>query len=518
MVVAGHIRSVSARATPYPASVTYGASVEPDLPPSGRRPRWPWCPPTWARGTVGAIVSAAVGAAIIAVITIGGSFGAQTHQRDVHHLNLLGVSLLVLGCAALLLRRRYPVATLLIAATAVATYFALGYTWGPAFLPLVVAVFAAILAGYRLLAWITCGVAYLIIVWSGYLVPTAHTPAGVVDGLTTAAWPLVILVSAEVMRAGRERAVSAARGRAELDRRRASEERLRIAQELHDVLAHNISLISVQAGVALHLMDERPEEASERARTALTAIRYASKEALGELRSVLGLLRTSAGEQPPLSPVPGMAQLGDLTSRATAAGLTVRTETTGEPRPLPAGTDLAAYRIVQEALTNVIRHAGAANVAVRVSYGDTSLGIDVEDDGSAVHGKGSVEARRREERRGRLHEERRERLARSGAGAGARTDVGHAAGNRGTASNRATASASGTANADRRPDRAGDVAARMTLAALLTVAETGSPECGNGHACSVASSSRGRYLARVSWSRRGCRSSAAAGIQTSRLA
>ena len=343
-----------------------------------RQARWPWCPPQWARSTAGA----AGVAAVIAVITIGGSFGAQAHQRGAHHLNLLGVTLLAVSCAVLIVRHRYPAIILLVVATAIAAYFALGFTWGPAFIPLVVAVFGAVLAGYRLLAWITCGIAYLIIVWSGYALATGNKPNGVVSGLTTAAWPLVILIGAEVVRAGRERAASAARGRAELERRRASEERLRIAQELHDVLAHNISLISVQAGVALHLMDERPAEAAERAKTALTAIRHASKEALGELRSVLGLLRTPEGEGPSLSPVPGMAQLGDLTSRATAAGLSVHTDITGDERPLPAGTDLAAYRIVQEALTNVIRHADAANVTVRVSYGDASLGLDIEDDGS----------------------------------------------------------------------------------------------------------------------------------------
>jgi signal transduction histidine kinase len=358
-----------------PGQVTYRSTVETDE----RRPRWAWCSRTWARGTAGAAGIAAV----VAAITIGGSFGAQSHQHAAHRLNLLGVSLLAVACAVLAVRRRYPAATLLIASSAVSAYFAFGFSWGTAFFPLIVAVSGAVLAGYRLLAWITCAISYLVIVWGGYVGP-GHKPAGVVSGLTTAAWPLVVLIGAEVVRAGRERAASAARGRAELERRRASEERLRIAQELHDVLAHNISLISVQAGVALHLMDERPDEAAERARTALTAIRYASKEALGELRSVLGLLRTSSGEEPPLSPAPGMAQLGDLTLRATAAGLSVRTDITGGERPLPAGTDLAAYRIVQEALTNVIRHAGATHVTVRVSYGDASLGIDVEDDGAAA--------------------------------------------------------------------------------------------------------------------------------------
>jgi signal transduction histidine kinase len=325
-------------------------------------------------------------AAVIAAVALGGTLASQRHQHGARGLDVLGVTLLAAICAAMVLRRRHPGATLVIVTVGVAAYFSLGYALGPIFLPMVIAIVGAVLAGHRLLAWCTCTVMYACIVWGGYYLGGHGQRPGLATAVTTAAWPLLVLIGAEVLRSGRERAVSAARGRAELSRRRASEERLRIAQELHDVLAHNISLISVQAGVALHLMDERPERAAEQARTALTAIRHASKEALGELRSVLGMLRSDAGEHAPLSPVPGMAQLGDLTSRATAAGLTVRTDVTGQRRPLPAGVDLAAYRIVQEALTNVIRHAGARNVTVRVSYGHSSLGIEIEDDGGANRG------------------------------------------------------------------------------------------------------------------------------------
>ncbi len=327
-------------------------------------------------------------AAVITAIAFGGTLSSQRHQHSARNLDVLGVALLAVICAVMVMRRRYPAATLVTVAVGVCAYFSLGYAWGPIFLPMVIAIGAAVLAGYRLLAWCACAVMYAFIVWGAYyLSGLGHRP-GLAGAATVAAWPLLVLIGAEVLRSGRERAVSAATNRAELSRRRASEERLRIAQELHDVLAHNISLISVQAGVALHLMDERPDQATEQARTALTAIRHASKEALGELRSVLGMLRADAGEHAPLLPVPGMAQLGDLTSRATAAGLAVQTDVTGERRPLPAGADLAAYRIVQEALTNVIRHAGARNVTVRVSYGDTSLGIEVEDDGGGHSSSG----------------------------------------------------------------------------------------------------------------------------------
>src|SRR5439155_21320666 len=135
------------------------------------------------------------------------------------------------------------------------------------------------------------------------------------------AWLLVLVTLTEVTRGRRERAVEAWRTREEEARRRASEERLRIAQELHDVLAHNISLINVQAGVALHLMDEQPEQA----RSALTAIRGASEEALSELRSVLWILR-QIDDEAPRAPTPGLDRLDGLVSRAEASGHTVWTE------------------------------------------------------------------------------------------------------------------------------------------------------------------------------------------------
>jgi len=143
------------------------------------------------------------------------------------------------------------------------------------------------------------------------------------------------------------------------------------------VLAHNISLINVQAGVALHLMDEQPGQS----RTALAAIKQASNDALGELRSVLDVLR-QGDEAEPRSPASGLAQLDSLVAGAAATGLEVRTRVEGAPRPLSAGTDLAAFRIVQESLTNVTRHAGpAASATVRIGYGADELVVEVTDDG-----------------------------------------------------------------------------------------------------------------------------------------
>jgi signal transduction histidine kinase len=157
---------------------------------------------------------------------------------------------------------------------------------------------------------------------------------------------------------------------------------MRIARELHDVLAHNISLINVQAGVALHLMDEQPGQS----RSALAAIKQASNDALGELRSVLDVLR-QGDEAPPRAPASGLAQLDSLVAGAGATGLEVRTRVEGTPRPLPAGTDLAAFRIVQESLTNVTRHAGPATATVLVRYGD-DLTVQVDDDGRGPEAAG----------------------------------------------------------------------------------------------------------------------------------
>jgi signal transduction histidine kinase len=181
---------------------------------------------------------------------------------------------------------------------------------------------------------------------------------------------------AEVALAARQRRQAAEWSRAEEARGRAGEERMRIARELHDVLAHNISLINVQAGVALHLMDEQPGQS----RSALVAIKQASNDALGELRSVLDVLR-QGDEAPPRTPASGLAHLDRLVAGVSATGLQVQTRVEGTPRPLPAGTDLAAYRIVQESLTNVTRHAGPASATVLVRYGPADLTVQVDDDG-----------------------------------------------------------------------------------------------------------------------------------------
>ena len=167
------------------------------------------------------------------------------------------------------------------------------------------------------------------------------------------------------------------------DRARAqvAEERLRIARELHDVVAHSMSLIAVQAGVANYVLEARPEEAAR----VLSSIEQASRAALQETRGLLGLLRDEDADGVPLAPefgpAPGLGDLDDLIARTANAGVRVDLEVRGEPRSLPAGVDLAAYRIVQEALTNVVKHADAEKGRVLVAYEDDGLRIEVTDDG-----------------------------------------------------------------------------------------------------------------------------------------
>ncbi len=300
-------------------------------------------------------------------------------------LDLLAFALLAAGPAALVLRHRFPAAVLVWVFGTTLLYWLLGYPKGPVFLALLVAFLTAMRHGRRVVGWSVLGAGYFGFLWLDSLAGLDDAPS-LGEAIGLAAWLLVlgavaewIRVRREYVRAVEQRAVEAERTREEEARRRATEERLRIAREVHDVLAHNISLINVQAGVALHLMEDRPEQA----RTALSAIKDASGEVLRELRSTLGVLR-QVDEQAPLEPSAGLARLDDVIGRAEAAGLRVRKEVEGQPRSLPAGVDLAAFRIVQEALTNVARHAGPATATVRIAYSERDLAVQIDDDGRGV--------------------------------------------------------------------------------------------------------------------------------------
>jgi signal transduction histidine kinase len=336
-------------------------------------------------------------AVICGVIQIGATVGASHHMSRTHScwwasacrpttgLDAGAYALLALGPLALVLRRRYVREVLVFVFAVTLAYVARGYPLGPNFLSLGLAIVSALFAGERVLAWAAVGAGWLLFLGLPWALGHSGGP-NVLAALAIAAWLLVALGSAEGARSRRARFAEVRRARQLEARRQADEERLRIAQELHDVLAHNISLINVQSGVALHLMDEKPEQA----RIALTAINEASADALREVRSVLGVLR-GTGEQAPRAPTAGLDGLDDLVTRTTAAGVRVTLEVHGEPRPLPASIDLAAFRIVQEALTNIVRHSGAGAAAVELTYGSAELTVQVDDDG---HGPGASGARR----------------------------------------------------------------------------------------------------------------------------
>jgi signal transduction histidine kinase len=174
-----------------------------------------------------------------------------------------------------------------------------------------------------------------------------------------------------------ERAERAELARESEARAAAAEERARIAREMHDVVAHSISVMVVQAGAAEAMLDSDPE----RARRPLAAVQETGRGALTELRRMLGVLREMADEGAALAPQPGLAGLDELARQVREAGLPVSVRVEGEPRPLPPGIDLSAYRIVQEGLTNALKHAGPATAEVVVRYGRQDLELEVRDDG-----------------------------------------------------------------------------------------------------------------------------------------
>ncbi|MGW0210170.1 sensor histidine kinase [Streptomyces sp. NPDC003233] len=328
------------------------------------RPHWPW------RTTV----------LLTAFVLIGTHFAAHSQP---HRVPLDGYArvLLLVGSVLLLWRHRHPVAVAYGTAVATLVYLAAGYPYGPVFLTVAVGCFSAVVAGHRRAAWGAVGLLWaghaLVALWLyRWLPPSGDKGGSVYQEIGIGAWVLAVIALAELVRVRREQWARERADRAEAARRRADEERLRIARELHDVLAHSISVINVQAGMGLALLDSDPEQA----RAALTTIKAASKEALGEVRQVLDTLR--APGTAPRAPAPGLSRLPELVEQAATAGLTVEIE--GEPPQLPPGADLAAFRIVQEALTNVVRHSGSRHARVRFAHDGEALRLRIDDDGPAT--------------------------------------------------------------------------------------------------------------------------------------
>jgi signal transduction histidine kinase len=309
-------------------------------------------------------------AVLTAALQLGAGHLLYVKQPERIPTDAPGYALLLVGPIMLLARRRWPAPALVVALVATCLYILGGYAYGPQFLASIIAMYTAVTTGHRRAAWVTAGGFFaFIVIYTSWLSPV-ESP-GLWHHLSVAAVVLVVLTVSEIVRAQRERRAEHRRVAEEEGRRRASEERLTMAQELHDVLAHNISLIHVQASTALHLIDDHPEQA----RTALSTIKLASKDVLGEMRSVLGVLRGGA----PRSPVAGLGQLAELIGRT---GLKVTEKTRGQVRQVPPGVERAVYRIIQESLTNVTRHAPGAAVTITLTYAPAEIVVQIVDDGS----------------------------------------------------------------------------------------------------------------------------------------
>jgi signal transduction histidine kinase len=323
--------------------------------------------------------------------------GPGINERPITDLSGLGVILLVVPGLALAVRRRWPVAVFAIAGLSSIVYYSLEFSDGPGWLALFVSLYTltAYGDGRRSVRFATVGIAILTVAW---MIAARDTEPRAAIGWVFFRIGASVMSAAlgESVRARRviaadalERAELAERTREEEARARVADERVRIAREVHDTVAHAIAIVNVQAGVTAHVMDKRPE----RARETLIAIEQTSSRALKEMRAILGVLRADDDAR---APMPGLADVDELLERAREAGLDIKREDSTPPGvALPSAVATAAYRIVQESITNVIRHVGPTRVTVGVEYGPDALALSVTDEGrrggpAGVTGGGSL--------------------------------------------------------------------------------------------------------------------------------
>ncbi|WP_393062468.1 sensor histidine kinase [Streptomyces sp. LN549] len=316
------------------------------------------------------LLDAVLAVAIGAAVTVAACMASEPGVAD--------LVLVATGSLALAGHRRAPRTVLAVTTLAMSGYVVHAHPGTWAAFPVLAAVHAAARSGHR--AWgIAAGALFL----AGYftvLITASPAAEGVVErAVLLLGWFLCAGVTGLIdknwqayLRQTEQRALDAERTRDEAALRRAGEERLRIARELHDSLTHSISIVKLQAGVAVHLARKRGTEVEP----ALLAIQEASGEAMRELRATLEVLRTDVVE-----PGTGLDRIGELAERARSAGIALAVTVSGEERPLPVAVDRAAYRIVQEALTNVARHADRAPTTVRLAYGPNALTVHVDDHG-----------------------------------------------------------------------------------------------------------------------------------------
>ncbi|GAA0959330.1 two-component sensor histidine kinase [Virgisporangium aurantiacum] len=312
-------------------------------------------------------------AVVVGVLVAVTSGAAGNGQDEARPMDALGVVLVAVGAGGLVVRRRWPGVALAVALAATIVFLQFRYPYGPVFLLSGVAL-------YSVAAWRdgrftkVAGLATVVVhvAWALWFENDKEGPLATLIGSTV--WIAAAVGAGVAVRLRRE---ALGRGLAEARRQAGYEERLRIAQEVHDVVGHSLAVISVNAGAALHVLGKPGPVAAEPLARSLTAIRQASNGALDELRATLATFTGTLGS----APVNGLAAVPALVAATDVDGLAVRLDVDGTPLPVPAPVDVAGYRIVQEALTNAVRHAHARHVAVKITYGPDTVAITVTDDG-----------------------------------------------------------------------------------------------------------------------------------------
>ncbi|MFB7657833.1 MULTISPECIES: sensor histidine kinase [unclassified Streptomyces] len=347
-----------------------------------------------ARCTLGAHPSAldtALAAAVL-VCMVAGSFadphGPEGVTWSLRTPAVMSLVLMAVGAAALAFRRRAPLVVLGVTGCVSVVESITGDPRAPVVMSAVIALYTVAASTDRPTTWRVGLLTMAVLTGAAMLFGTL--PWYAQENLAVFAWTGIGASAGDAVRsrrafvqAIRERAEKAERTREEEARRRVAEERLRIARDLHDVVAHHIALVNVQAGVASHVMDKRPDQAKE----ALAHVREASRSALDELRATVGLLRQSGDPEAPTEPAPGLDRLDELVDTFHHAGLPVEVARADQGTELPAAVDLAAYRIIQEALTNVRKHAGQrAKAEVSVVRVGPNIEVTVLDDGTGDGG------------------------------------------------------------------------------------------------------------------------------------
>lgn len=316
-------------------------------------------------------------AAVLVAVGLPTAMDAWWNEAGTRQADALTYALTVVSIGALWFRRRRPFATALVCGAALTGWYLLGHHGELLNLPTMVALYAVAVSHDRRTTLVTGAVASA---WSGLLGFTSSDPIGARGGspVMEMLWPLVPLALGEATRNRRELLAWAHAEREREAGRRVDAERARIAHEFHDLVAHTMAAVNVQMGLAVAAFDTNPDTA----RAALAQARASSKEALQELRATVALMRDGAGDG--IGPAPRLAGLDGLAHTARAAGIavTVDEDPVAAAVELPAATELAAYRIVQEALTNVVRHSNARTVAVSLRRRGNCLVVDVTDDGT----------------------------------------------------------------------------------------------------------------------------------------